>query len=112
MEWCEANGVCLVSSFYQHRGRGTWFSSIHRKYYELDRFIMKNVDRGRHVRKVNTMAEASISDLKPKRLRVDLKKRKWRVVRETKKVPRGRWERLHLEEMTWDYQEHMEVRMD
>ena len=41
---------------------------------------------------MNTVGEASLSDHKPKRLRVDLKKRKWRVVKETKKVPKIKWE--------------------
>ena len=31
LEWCEERGLAHVSSFYQQRERGTWFSNLHRK---------------------------------------------------------------------------------
>ena len=75
LEWCEANGLVHVNSFYNHRRRGTWFSDFSRQWYELDGFLMRNRERQRHVRKICTVGEASLSDHKPKRL----KKRKWRA---------------------------------
>ena len=69
---------------------------------------MRNHVRQRHVRKINTVGEASISGHKPKHLRVDLRKRRWRMVREKgKKVPKIKWERLQVEEVAQAYQIHI-----
>ena len=111
LEWCEENGMEYVNSFYQRRKRGSWWSAIHRRWYELDGFLMRGFDRRRHVRKIGTVDEASLSDHKPVRLRVDLKKRRWRVVREKKKVPKIRWERLQVDAVAEEYRELMEVKM-
>ena len=31
--WLEANGLCYVNSYFQHRKRGTWFSAIHKRWF-------------------------------------------------------------------------------
>ena len=35
VEWCEANGLAHVASFYDHRRRGTWFSNFSRQWYRV-----------------------------------------------------------------------------
>ena len=39
--WCEANNKALVNSFMKHQNRGTWFTYIWRRWYELDGIIMR-----------------------------------------------------------------------
>ena len=103
MEWCEANGLAHVGSFYDHRRRGTWFSHLSRKWYELDGFLMRNRERQKHVRKICSVGEASISDHKPKKIRLSLKKKRWRVPMVRKWVPLIKWERLAEEEVAQEY---------
>ena len=78
LEWCEANGLAYVNSFFNHRKRGTWLSNFNGLWYELDGFVMKERQRQKHVRKVCTVGEATLSDHKPKKMRIELKKRRWR----------------------------------
>ena len=97
LEWMGENGLCWVNLFFCHKRRGTWFSNIHRRWYELDGFMMREGQRHRHARKMRTVAESALSDHKPKRMVVDVKKRKWRRVFEPKRVPRVKWEALRVE---------------
>ena len=78
VEWLEENGWCWVNSFFNHKRRGTWFSHIHRQWYKLDGFVMREGQRHCHARRIRTMGEAAVSDHKPKWLLVDIKNRKWR----------------------------------
>ena len=39
LDWCEEHGLAYANSFFRHRLRGTWFSNIHRRWYELDGFL-------------------------------------------------------------------------
>ena len=41
INWCEENNMCIVSSFYPHRRRGTWFHRALNRWYELDGFLMR-----------------------------------------------------------------------
>ena len=107
LEWCEENGLSHVSSFYNHRRRGTWFSNFTKQWYELDGFLMRNRERQNHVRKVCTVGEASLSDHKPKKLRLRLKKRRWRTPIQRKKVPLIKWERLADEQVAAQYSRRM-----
>ena len=94
-----------------HKCRGTWFSNIHRRYYELDGSLMRNKERQRHVRKISTVMEASLSDHKPKRLRVDVGKNRCRGMKEVKRRPNIRWEKLQGEGVEQAYCALMEERM-
>ena len=78
LEWCEANSLTYVNSFFNHRKRGTWFSNFNRRWYELDGFLMMNRERQRHVKRVCTVGEMAFSDHKPKKMTLMLRKRKWR----------------------------------
>ena len=60
---------------------------------------MRKEERPKHVKRVNTVGEAAISDHKPKKMVVELKRRKWRKVSQ-KRVPRVNWEALRSEEVT------------
>ena len=74
-----------------------WYSGIHRQWYELDGFMMRDGQRHRHARKMRTVAETALSDHKPKRLFVDVSKRKWRRAFQPRRVPRVNWESLRVE---------------
>ena len=110
ISWCETAGLCHVNSFYRHKRRGSWFSNIHRRWYELDGFVMRREERAKHVKRVNTVGEASVSDHKPKKMVVSLKKRKWRKVNR-KRAPRVKWEALREEEVARHYHRRMGEKM-
>ena len=97
LEYLGGNGLCWVNSFFSHKRRGTWFSNLHRQWYELDGFIMREGQRHRHARKMRTVAEMTLSDHKPKRLVVDVRQKKWRRLFVSKRIPRIRWEALKVE---------------
>ena len=111
LEWCEANGLSHVNSFFNHRQRGTWFSNIFKRWYEIDGFLMRNRERQQHVRKLCTIGEAALSDHKPKKLRVELKKKRWRKPIQRKKTPRIKWEMLQVEEVAVAYGRRLEERL-
>ena len=96
------------NSYSQHPKRGTWFSSIHRRWYELDGFLMRNRERQQHVRKICTVGEAALSDQKPKKLRLDLKKRRWREAHVGKRVPMVKWEGLSNDQVAGQFRQRME----
>ena len=108
LSFCEENGLVYVNSYYQHKKRGTWFSNFNAKWYELDGFLMSNEQRRKHVRKVNTVAETSISDHKPKRILLDLKHKKWRKVYQGKRVPKINFIRLEEEDKAREYKRKVE----
>ena len=97
LEWCEENSMCHVNSFYQNQRRGTWFKVPLRKWYEIDGFLMKNDQRHRYVRKVNTIDEKTISDHRPKRLKLEMKEKKIVRRQRPKKRPRVLLEKLRDE---------------
>ena len=111
VEWLEENGWCWVNSFFNHKRRGTWFSNIHRQWYELDGFVMRESQRHRHARRIRTIGESALSDHKPKWLLVDIRKRKWRREYEARKVPAIKWEALRNERVASRFQEEAERRL-
>ena len=50
---------------------------------------MRNDQRQRHVEKVHTIGEVTLSDHKPKRMVINLKGKKWRKAYKGKKSPAG-----------------------
>ena len=100
-----------MNGFYSDRRRGTWWSNFTRRWYELDGFVMKKEERHRYIKKVKTVGESTISDHKPKKVVLDLRKRKWRRVFVKKKVPVVCWEKLKLEEVEKRYAEVAERKM-
>ena len=111
LEWCQRNDLTHVNSYFQQGKRGTWFSNIHKQWYELDGFIMRNDQRQRHVERVHTIGEVALSDHKPKRMVLNLKGKKWRKAYEGKRVPQVNWERLGSEDVALKYSRRMEEEM-
>ena len=64
---------------------------MNHKWYKLDGFVMRNQDRQKHVRKINTVGEVTISDHKPKKMVLNLERRAWRKAYVEKKVPHVKW---------------------
>ena len=96
--WCEENGLCWVNSFFSERKRGTWWLRFTQRWYELDGFVMRTEERHRHTKKMKTIWESVLSDHRPKKMVVDLsKKKKWRNAFVRKRPPMIRWERLKNE---------------
>ena len=111
--WCEENGLCWVNGFYSEKWRGTWWSNLHRRWYELDGFVMRSEERHKYVKKVKTVGEMVISDHKPKKMVVDVKKKKkWRRQFVKKRTPLIRWERLKEEEVEKRYAQVVERKME
>ena len=87
-----------MNSFFSERKRGTWWSRFTQRWYKLDGFVMRTKERHRHIKKMRTIRESVLSDHRPKKMVVDLsKKRKWRKVFVRKRPPMIRWERLKEE---------------
>merc|ERR1711989_183832 len=73
---------------------------------------MREEERHRYVKKVKTVGENTISDHKPKKLVLDIsKKKKWRRRYAKKRIPTIQWEKLRGEEMEKKYQEEIERKM-
>ena len=76
LHWCEANNQAFVNSFMkQHQNRGTSFTYIWRRWYELNGFIMRQDQRQRKVKKMATIRENSISDHRPKTIWIKTNKK-------------------------------------
>ena len=108
LEWCQENNLVHVGSFYNHKQRGTWFNNSNRRWYEIDGFIMRKDQRHKYVNKVSTVGEISISDHKPKLMKIKIDKKKWRRGEIKKKGPRIKWEALRNEETASRYREKVE----
>ena len=98
VDWCEEHGLAYVNSYYRHRRRGTWFSTIHHRWYELDGFVVRNQDRHKWVKKAATVNVDSYSDHRPKMIVLKTGVKAWR--NEGRGARRGqvRWEVLKTQE--------------
>ena len=112
VEWCEENELVWVNSFLKHRRRGTWFSSRYHRWYELDGFVVRKRDRMGMVRRMCGASEWGLSDHRPKCLRVRVCTRKWRTVRDEKRVPRVMHERMNDESVREEYERVTGERME
>ena len=50
------------------------------RWYELDAFVIRKGERHRMVRRIRTMEEMSLSDHKPKSMRIAVNERRWRAM--------------------------------
>ena len=109
LEWLEENNLCHINSFYQHQRRGTWFSVPLQRWFEIDGFIMRNDQRHRFVRKICTVGEASLSDHKPKKIKIEtqIKKKSW-TRQKPKKRPRIVWEKLRNDQTATTYKQRVD----
>ena len=111
LSWCEDNNLCYVNSYYKHKRRGTWFNNALGRWYELDGFIMRNDQRHNLVRKVHTVLESSLSDHKPKRIKI-IPKIKPKSYKRQKNIPRVQWEKLRIEEHALTYRQKVEEKLE
>ena len=107
IEWCEVNGMAYVNSYMRHARRGTWFHMRWARWYELDGFLVRKDERARVVRKMWTMDDGGLSDHRPKCMKVEVRRERWRrVIRNesVRRAPRVRWEVLKDEEKKIEYE--------
>ena len=107
IRWCEEQNLAYVNSFFNHKQRGTWFNRMLGRWYELDGFIMRKEERHRYAKKVCTIGEQTVSDHKPKKLTIEIKKWHWSTV-ERKRIPKIKWERLREPEVAAQYRQRIE----
>ena len=112
VEWCEENELVWVNSYMKHRRRGTWFSPRYHRWYELDGFVVRKRDRVSMVRRMCGANEWGLSDHRPKCLRVRVCKKRWRAVREERRVPRVMHERMSDERVRSEYERVTRERME
>ena len=79
--WCEERSLQWVNSFYHTKRRGTWFSKLAKKWYEIDGFIMRGRDRHRLVGKIQVTQDLSLSDHKPVTISIRIGLKTNRVLR-------------------------------
>ena len=112
LDWCEENNLAQVNSFFNHQRRGTWFSIPLRRWYELDGFLMRDNQRHKFVKKVWTANESTLSDHKPKIMRLEMN-RKLKKKKKIKRPPRIKWEKLKNPEIKQRYREKIaEIRQE
>ena len=111
VEWCEENELVWVNSFMKHRRRGSWFSIRFHRWYELDGFVVRKRDRVGLVRRMCGASEWGLSDHRPKCMRVRVCTKRWRTVREEKRVPRVMHERMNDERVREEYERQTNARM-
>ena len=109
INWLAENDLTYVNSYYCHKSRGTWFSQIHRRWYELDGFVMTNRQRHKHTVKVKTIQEYTISDHKPKKLEIKHTKTKRRKQERTKRNTNIQHEKLKDEEAAMNFRQKVEA---
>ena len=107
LDWCQENDLTHINSFFNHKWQGTWFSIPLKRWYELDGFIMRDNQRHKYVKKVWSMVDTSLSDHKPKVMRLEMEK-KLQMKKRVKRKPRIKWERLRDPEVKRRYQEKIE----
>ena len=90
---CEENSLAYVNSFFNHKKRGTWFNRMLGRWYKIDGFITRTEERHRYARKLTTFGELTLSDHKPKKLTILVKKWHWPTTKRMR-VPKIRWEKL------------------
>ena len=112
MDWLEENNLCYVNSYFKHKKRGTWYNNALGRWYELDGFLMRSQDRHKHVQRINTIGEASLSDHLPKKMRYKLVKTKIYSREKPKKTPRIIWEKLRQDNIAEAYKTRIEELMD
>ena len=80
IKWCEEHDLAYVNSFVRYKSRGTWFNRMYVRWYELDGFVVRKGERHRMVRRIRTVEEMSLSDHKPKCMKIAVNERKWRAI--------------------------------
>lgn len=105
LNWCGEHGLAHANSFFRRRFRGTWFSNIHRRWYELDGFLVKKEQRHKVVKSVSTVNITSLSDHKPVKMVLKRRGKRWRTGAARRRIPQIRWERLKTEEGREEYEE-------
>ena len=98
LQWCEANNKALVNSFMKHQNKGTWFTYVWRRWSELDGSIMRKDQRDRKVKKIANIRENSISDHRPKTIRIKTNEKTWRHASRGESVRNVTWEKLKITE--------------
>ena len=78
LEWCQEQGLSYVNSFFSHRKRGTWYNMAHRRWYELDGFLMRNAQRHQYARRIQALEETGMSDHRTVKLTIRSKVRRRR----------------------------------
>ena len=102
LDWCGSEYLVYANSFCGHRKRSTWFNRPHRRWYELDGFILWRDQRHSMVKKMRTIHDMAISDHNPKEM--TMRRRRMRPNPRTKKPPIG-WEKLQEENTREMYRE-------
>ena len=108
LDWCEEHQLQHVNSYFPIRSRGTWFNQMHRRWYELDGFLMRASDRHQMVRRVATAQDMALSDHKPVWIDIWREQKKRRPRIEKKRTPQIDWERMRNKEMAEAYRKKTE----
>ena len=73
--------MAYANGFVRHKRRWTWFNWMYGRWYELDGFVVRKEERHRMVRRIRTVEEISLSDHKPKSIRIAVNERRWKANR-------------------------------
>lgn len=73
IDWCEENELAWVNRYMRHARRGTWFSVVYKRWYELDGFIVRKCERQGMIKRMSTRNEWGLFDHRPKVMRVKVR---------------------------------------
>jgi hypothetical protein len=105
LNWCDIQNLAHANSFWNHGNRRTWFSNIHKRWYELDGFLLKKDQRHKVLRKINTAQETTLSDHKPKIMTIRIHTKTWKYQTEDEKKPRIAFDALKTKEVAEVFKE-------
>ena len=108
IDWCKANEMQWVNSFFNIKKRGTWFNKSHKRWYELDGFVMRKDERHKLCKSMKVTDDNALSDHQPITLTIRTTSKNNRLAR-TQRKPNLNWEALNVPQKALEFLERTEV---
>ena len=112
ISWIEIIGFCWINSYFDHPDRGTWYNNRNNLWDEIDAFIRTKEERIKMVRRIATDSEFTLSDHKPKTMRIIDEGPKCKKSKQRENVRKIGWQKLDNTSMTLKFQEEMRTSMN
>ena len=110
LNWCELQGLAHLISYSSHSKRGTWYSNICRRWYELEGYLMKKQQRHCTARKNHHRGSRRLSNRRQVILTINCKEAR-KCMNDNTKKPEINWEKLNKEKTAARYKEATEERI-
>ena len=108
IDWFKTNEMQWVNSFFNIKKRGTWFNESHKRWYELDGFVMRKDERHKLCKSMKVTDDNALSDHQPITLTIRTTSKNNRLAR-TQRKPNLNWEALNVQQKALEFLERTEV---